>query len=81
MKLDNRPRKLLVKGVPEESVEIARNWYGVRILSLPLRQTSLLKRGSVDNERRRQRRTVGGRRPHCFFQNKKLRGTGMSDLA
>ena len=31
MKLDNRPRKLLVKGVPEESVEVAHNWYGVRI--------------------------------------------------
>ena len=31
MKLDNRPRKLLVKGVPEESVEVAQNWYGVRI--------------------------------------------------
>ena len=31
MKLDNRPRKLLVKGVPEESVEVAENWYGVRI--------------------------------------------------
>ena len=30
MKLDNRPRKLLVKGVPEESVEVAQNWYGVR---------------------------------------------------
>lgn len=28
MKLDNRPRKLLVKGVPEESVEVAQNWYG-----------------------------------------------------
>ncbi|KAF9651404.1 hypothetical protein BDM02DRAFT_3091413 [Thelephora ganbajun] len=28
MKLDNRPRKLLVKGVPEESVEVAENWYG-----------------------------------------------------
>jgi len=52
MKLDNRPRKLLVKGVPEESVETARNWYGVRIISPPLRQTSSLKRGSVDNERR-----------------------------
>lgn len=31
MKLDNRPRKLLVKGVPEESAEVAQNWYGVRI--------------------------------------------------
>ena len=31
MKLDNRPRKLLVKGVPEESVEVAENWYGVCI--------------------------------------------------
>lgn len=31
MKLDNRPRKLLVKGVPEESVEVAQNWYGVCI--------------------------------------------------
>ena len=34
MKLDNRPRKLLVKGVPEESEEVAQNWYGVRILIL-----------------------------------------------
>jgi RNA-binding protein 26 len=34
MKLDNRPRKLLVKGVPEESVEVAHNWYGVRISDL-----------------------------------------------
>ena len=34
MKLDNRPRKLLVKGVPEESVEVAENWYGVRISDL-----------------------------------------------
>jgi RNA-binding protein 26 len=31
MKLDNRPRKLLVKGVPEESAEVAENWYGVCI--------------------------------------------------
>ena len=31
MKLDNRPRKLLVKGVPEGSVEVAQNWYGVRV--------------------------------------------------
>ena len=31
MKLDNRPRKLLVKGVPEESMEVAENWYGVCI--------------------------------------------------
>jgi len=44
MKLDNRPRKLLVKGVPEESVEVARNWYGVRIFSLPLHQDLALKR-------------------------------------
>lgn len=35
MKLDNRPRKLLVKGVPEDSVEIAQNWYGVRVFSFP----------------------------------------------
>ena len=35
MKLDNRPRKLLVKGVPAESVEVAQNWYGVRISSRP----------------------------------------------
>jgi len=28
MKLDNRSRKLLVKGVPEASVEVAQNWYG-----------------------------------------------------
>lgn len=34
MKLDNRPRKLLVKGVPEESAEVAQNWYGVRISDL-----------------------------------------------
>jgi len=33
MKLDNRPRKLLVKGVPEASVEVAENWYGVRVFS------------------------------------------------
>ena len=33
MKLDNRPRKLLVKGVPAESVEVAQNWYGVRTSS------------------------------------------------
>jgi len=31
MKLDNRPRKLLVKGVPEASVDVAQNWYGVRV--------------------------------------------------
>ena len=35
MKLDNRPRKLLVKGVPEESAEVAQNWYGVRIFPSP----------------------------------------------
>ena len=35
MKLDNRPRKLLVKGVPAESVEVAQNWYGVRIFPCP----------------------------------------------
>jgi RNA-binding protein 26 len=35
MKLDNRPRKLLVKGVPEESAEVAQNWYGVRIFFCP----------------------------------------------
>lgn len=41
MKLDNRPRKLLVKGVPAESVEVAQNWYGVRIFPA-LRQVSSL---------------------------------------
>jgi RNA-binding protein 26 len=35
MKLDNRPRKLLVKGVPEEAAEVAQNWYGVRVSCFP----------------------------------------------
>ena len=58
MKLDNRPRKLLVKGVPEESVEVARNWYGVRISSLSPLQF-FVERGIVDNKRSRDRRAVG----------------------
>ena len=45
MKLDNRPRKLLVKGVPEESVEIAQNWYGVRISRFLPTQSLLLSEG------------------------------------
>jgi hypothetical protein len=50
MKLDNRPRKLLVKGVPEESAEVAQNWYGVRIFFSP----TVVRRsqgGFTDNER------------------------------
>ena len=46
MKLDNRPRKLLVKGVPEESVEVAQNWYGVRIYLFSPRQSFSLSEGS-----------------------------------
>lgn len=29
MKLDNRPKKLLVKGVSEESTQALRDWYEV----------------------------------------------------
>lgn len=31
MKLDNRPKKLLVKGVREEGVQALRDWYEVRV--------------------------------------------------
>jgi RNA-binding protein 26 len=30
MKLDNRPKKLLVKGVGAEGVQTVKDWYGVR---------------------------------------------------
>lgn len=30
MKLDNRPKKLLVKGVSEENSQALRDWYEVR---------------------------------------------------
>jgi len=30
MKLDNRPKKLLIKGVSDDGVQAVRNWYGVR---------------------------------------------------
>lgn len=46
MKLDNRPRKLLVKGVPEESVEVAQNWYGVRVSHFPQHGITLPNKGS-----------------------------------
>ena len=81
MKLDNRPRKLLVKGVPEESVEIARNWYGVRIILPPPTPNFAVERESVDNEWRRECQPDGGWRPHCFLQDKKFSRTGMSGLA
>ena len=29
MKLDNRPKKLLIKGVSDDGVQAVRNWYGV----------------------------------------------------
>ena len=38
MKLDNRPKKLLVKGAPPEAVQAVRDWYEVRVA----RQTWLL---------------------------------------
>ena len=31
MKLDNRPKTLLIKGVPSENVQIIRDWYEVSI--------------------------------------------------
>lgn len=30
MKLDNRPKKLLIKGVADDSVQAVRDWYEVR---------------------------------------------------
>lgn len=33
MKLDNRPKKLLVKGARVGSLQAVRNWYEVRTLS------------------------------------------------
>ena len=29
MKLDNRPKKLLVKGVSDDGIQAIRDWYGV----------------------------------------------------
>ena len=34
MKLDNRPKKLLVKGVTSDQVQSVRDWYEVSILIL-----------------------------------------------
>ena len=47
MKLDNRPRKLLVKGVPEESVEVAQNWYGVRISDFSPTSSPVVESGGL----------------------------------
>lgn len=33
MKLDNRPKRLLVKGVSEEKVQALRDWYEVSVIS------------------------------------------------
>ena len=33
MKLDNRPKKLLVKGASVESLQAVRDWYEVRTIS------------------------------------------------
>jgi len=58
MKLDNRPRKLLVRGVPEESVEVAQNWYGVRVFcfsptpSLVIENESSQTTNGLDNVER-----------------------------
>lgn len=35
MKLDNRPKKLLVKGVSDEQLQGVRDWYEVRLLPYP----------------------------------------------
>ena len=42
MKLDNRPKKLLVKGVDEGHTQALRDWYEVRVvpLSIPIRDCS-----------------------------------------
>jgi RNA-binding protein 26 len=40
MKLDNRPRKLLVKGVREDAVQALRDWYEVRVEILSSFQVS-----------------------------------------
>lgn len=45
MKLDNRPRKLLVKGVREDSLQALRDWYEVR------RDSSFLDAWLIDNYR------------------------------
>ena len=31
MKLDNRPKKLVVKGAPQEALQSVRDWYEVRV--------------------------------------------------
>ena len=31
MKLDNRPKKLVIKGAPQEALQSVRDWYEVRV--------------------------------------------------